>query len=310
MKASIQVVAIGIAGGILLCCVASGAAAAPRHFAIPAWRSMELHVKGSHGFGLTLSASSSQVYVTVRGHHANNIYMLRGQVGGKEIKARFGRLGRVAMRFRTGRKARVVPGPDGNCAGGDEVIERGSFTGTLNFRGEQGYTMVRAARATGRVVRTGRIICRAEGGGEGSSGPHWLRLDATSKNGNVFFSANKITSKAHPELDSAFFDASIFEFHPRGMSVVRTLEAGADLAAFKAEKSDGQTATASVEPPAPFHGTAVYRQVGGDSSWTGNLTAVFPGRGEVRLAGPGFCTGLPSQPSKCTSSAFQVSFSG
>ena len=273
---------------------------------------MELHARGSHGFGVSISGSSSQVYLTVRGHHASNMYMVRGQVGDEEIKAGFGRLGRVAMRFREGRKARVVPGSDGNCKGGGEIIERGSFIGTLNFRGEQGYSTVHTARATGRVVRIGRLVCGTEkgGGGEGSSGLHWLWLDARSKNGTVSFSANKITSQVHPKLDGAFFDASIFELRPRGMSVVRTLDTQADPAAFTAEKSDGHIAAASVAPPAPFRGTAAYQPTEGATSWTGTLTGVFPGRGEVRLAGPEFCVDFLSQPRKCGLGTSQLTLVG
>lgn len=273
---------------------------------------MELHAKGSHGFGVSISGSTSQVYLSVRGHHASNTYLVRGQVGEEEIKARFGRLGRVAMRFREGHKARVVPGSDGNCKGGGEMIETGSFIGTLNFRGEQGYSTVHAARATGRVVRIGRLVCGAEkeGSGEGSSGLRWLRLDATSKSGTVSFSANKITSQVHPKLDSAFFDASIFEFRPGGMSVIRTLDAQTDAAAFEAEKSDGHIATASVTPPAPFHGTAAYRRAEGATSWTGTLTGVFPGRGQVSLAGPDFCVDFLSQPSKCAFGTSQLTSVG
>jgi YVTN family beta-propeller protein len=310
MKASIRAVAIGVVGGILLSCAATGAMAAPGHFAMPASRSMELHVKGSHGFGITLFGNSGQVYLTIRGHHASNVYLLRGRVGEKEIKARFGRLGRVSMRFRPGHKAQVVPGSDGGCKGGDQIIERGSFTGTLNFTGEQGYTTVSAARATGKVVSTGRLVCKASGEGEGPSEAHWMQLEAASKNGNVSFSASKIASKAHSKLDSAFFYASIVEFHFKGMSVIRTLDAQADPAVFKAEKFHGHIATASVEPPAPFHGAAVYRRAEGATSWTGNLTGVFPGRGEVRLAGPEFCAGSPFPPAKCASGAIQVAFSG
>lgn len=286
------------------------AIAAPGDFVIPASRSVELHAKGSNGFGLTVSASSNQVYLTVRGHHANNVYMLRGQIGGKEIKARFGRLGRVAMRFRTVHKARLVPEPNGNCAGGGEVIERGSFFGVLSFRGEQGYTTARTARAAGRMIRTGRLVCENGVDEGGASGPHWLTFDATSKSGNVSFSASKLTSKSHPELDGAFFSASIFEVHPNGMSVIRALGTETDAAFFKVEKSGGRIAAASAAPPAPFSGSAVYRVVDGAPSWTGTLSGFFPGRGEVSLAGPKFCAGFPSPPAECASGAFQVAFSG
>lgn len=271
---------------------------------------MELHAKGSGGFGINVSGSSSEVYMTVRGHHASNIYMVRGRVGDKEINARFGHLGRVSMRFRVGHKARVRE-PDGNCKGGGEVIERGSFIGTLNFRGEQGYTTVRTVHAAGRVVKSQRFVCEAEGEEEGGApGPHWLLFDAISKNGHVSFRASKITSKALPELDTTFFNASIFETHPKGMSVIRTLDAQVDASAFKAGQSHGHIATASATPPGPFRGTAAYQRQGSTSSWTGTLTGIFPGRGEIRLAGPRFCAGFPFPPPKCAPSGSRFVFFG
>jgi hypothetical protein len=224
IRASIRTGAIAIGGLIFFLVSTSEATAMPNHFAIPASRSMELQAKGSHGFGITVSGISNQVYLTVRGHHANNTYMVRGRFRENEIKALFGRLGRISMRFRAGHKARVVPVSDGNCKGAGEVIERGSFIGTLNFRGEQGYTTVRTARAAGRVVRSGRLVCEAGPEQGGAPGPHWLLFSASSKNGRVSFGASKVTSKAHPELDFAFFNATIVELHPRGMSVIRTLD--------------------------------------------------------------------------------------
>jgi hypothetical protein len=232
--------------------------------------------------------------------------MVRGWIGEKVVEARFGRLGRVSMRFR-GYKARVEPEPGGNCKGGGEVVERGSFTGTLSFRGEQGYTTVRTARAAGRVVRSRRLVCEAGPEEEGPLGAHWLLFDAISKNGHVSFGAGKITSKAYPELDGAFFHANIFEFS-RGMSVVRSLDAQADPAAFKVGQSQGHIATASVTPPAPFSGSAAYQRAAGVSSWTGTLAAVFPGRGEVSLAGPEFCAGFPFPPPECVSPGGKATF--
>ena len=192
-------------------------------------------------------------------------------------------------------KAQVVPESDGNCKGGGEVIERGSFIGVLRFRGEQGYTVVRTVRAGGRVVMSRRLVCKSGEEEKGPLGPNWLLFDAISGNGKVSFGAGKITSKSNPELDGVFFYANIFEFS-RGMSVVRTLNAQADSAAFEVVKSQGHIATASVSPPAPFSGSAVYQRAAGASSWTGTLAAVFPGRGEVRLAGPEFCVGFPFPP--------------
>jgi hypothetical protein len=47
--------------------------------------------------------------------------------------------------------------------------------------------------------------------------------------------------------------------------------------------------SATVEPPAPFSGSASFeRATKGRKTWTGDLSASFPGRAGVPLAGPKF----------------------
>jgi hypothetical protein len=49
--------------------------------------------------------------------------------------------------------------------------------------------------------------------------------------------------------------------------------------------------SATIEPPAPFSGSATYLSSPEypSGSWTGSLAGDFPGVGMVSLAGPEFC---------------------
>ncbi len=57
--------------------------------------------------------------------------------------------------------------------------------------------------------------------------------------------------------------------------------------------SDPRVSFGTVTPPKPFAGTATLRRgPDGRRSWTGDLTATFPGEAPVSLVGPQFHTSL------------------
>jgi hypothetical protein len=57
--------------------------------------------------------------------------------------------------------------------------------------------------------------------------------------------------------------------------------------------SDPRVSYGTVRPPAPFRGSATLsRGPHGTRSWTGTLTATFPGEAPVSLVGPQFHTSL------------------
>jgi hypothetical protein len=57
IKAFIRAGAIGLGGLVFLFGVSIKATAMPGHFVVPASRSVELHAKGSHGFGVNVSGN-------------------------------------------------------------------------------------------------------------------------------------------------------------------------------------------------------------------------------------------------------------
>ena len=65
------------------------------------------------------------------------------------------------------------------------------------------------------------------------------------------------------------------------MTIYRSARATASRDTFEVTPLGSNPVTATVEPPAPFSGTALYeKKPGGETSWSGDLAVELPGRGE------------------------------
>ncbi len=276
--------------------LAPGSAVAKRgYFTIDPSSRTQVQLHGSNGYGISLSANGGFVSLSTQGHHATVEYAARGAAGNGKIKARFGSLGRVALRFHPRGRARLFKEPKGNCSGGDSLVQAGVFVGKLDFEGEQGYTRIHANRVKGTVTHTKRQICKTSGGEDGGgaalSSLKWTLLSATADENKVSFNAFKTEFKSKPGLNGASFSATIIESIQRGFAVFRSIQATAGLTAFSDVSSHGRVDEATVTPPAPFSGSATYRRAVAKRSetWLGSLAGDFPGLGTVSLAGPEFC---------------------
>lgn len=292
----------GIIGKILvvilvLASLVPAAAVAKRgYFAIDSSSNMQAHLRGSGGYGISLSANDGSVSLSVQGHHATVQYDARGAADQGKIKVRFGSLGRVALRFHPRGKAHLRKESEADCKGGDTLIQPGVFVGKLDFEGEQGYTKIHANRVKGTVTHTKRQVCKESGGGGGKEGPFSsLKLtivNATASESATSFNAFGFESKSKPGLGGSAFSATIMESPQPGFSVFRSIQSMAkDPTAFNVVMSHGHVDEATVTPPAPFSGNATYRRAVAKESetWAGTLAGDFPGLGTVSLAGPKFC---------------------
>jgi hypothetical protein len=220
-------------------------------------------------------------------------YYAGAKIGAGTIAARLGRLGTLDLRFTPD----LGEGPLG--CGGEEGWQRGSFRGTIEFRGEHHYAHIDAHGAHGWFYTRPRRGC-ADG-----SRPRAFLVGSRA-------TASRTTPIAETgaRLDGwtgSTFPARFFYFiggdGDRGAQVV--------FSAFRAEQREGMkvergaqvrggartfewdlgTGTARVEPPAPFSGRASYRPgPGGQPSWTGSLRAPVLGGTPIRLTGPAFAT--------------------
>lgn len=256
-------------------------------------------LKGTGGYSLTFIGKGRAVgLLAVKDSGAVASYETRGRVTPAGIRARFGRLGRVAVEFRpTGRVLHLRP-PRG-CRGGVRKAFGGVFAGTIRFRGEQGYTRGGAGRARGLMEVGPTWRCKnpqnARGRAAGPSLPELgtigTTLGATSTRGRLAFGAAAVKRSGKPS--EALFSVSSTE-RRGGMAIERAAVAFGPKRTFVLDTGLG---TATVSPPPPFRGSATLTPApDGTTHWTGSLEVDLPGRRGVPLATPSFTASL-SQPS-------------
>jgi hypothetical protein len=206
-------------------------------------------------------------------------------------EADLGPFGRVAVAFEPSGAQRVAhldqQGKTTGCVFPRRIVRRlGTFTGTIEFRGENGYASVEATSAPGSLGTSPFRNCstrRPKASPEtvtGQAGPDAF-LNASDRDGLSFFA-----STLGPGVS---FHAVSAEALPGGIGVVRTAQATATGAAFDL---DSERHSVTLRPPAPFSGQATFRSSSAAApSWSGSLTAAFPGM-TVPLVGPPFHTQL------------------
>jgi len=240
-------------------------------------------LSASNGYSLTVASfhkpdtERGEVLVLAGTRGAAVLYFARATVTDTSIEADLGQVGRIDVNFEPTGEPRMERA---QCGGRPVAVDSGRYVGTVEFHGEQGYSEAHATSVRGDAKFTLSLVCgggpRSEGVGGHSPG---ALLTAHGQTTNFHFEARK-----NSPTRVARFSASIDE--RRGsLGITRGISAEAGPAAFDYDVSAG---TATVSPPVPFDGEAVYRRGPGKStSWHGDLTVDFPGRADVRLATPG-----------------------
>ncbi len=287
--ASLAIAALSV---LVLGMVPNASAGGPYPGALAAMSSRSVAIKGlqdsfhlaaSNGYTVTVygapnQGSSASVSLTASHPHGTATYLADSSKAATatstEIKASFDRYGTVNVKFHPQRTKTASP-PAG-CTGKKAKEETGVWKGTITFKGESGYTSVNAGSAKGRVIwpdwrctDTGKpsTILSAYEPPPGGIGPAPLEFTAIK-----------------PDASStARFTASTFEYNfgsGGGVAIMRSAFVNAP-ATSTFTFNQGLTA-ATAKPPAPFSGSGQYSQ----GKWSGALTANFPGRSHVSLAGP------------------------
>jgi hypothetical protein len=218
-------------------------------------------------------------------------YSVRGRVTDERIEGRFGSRGSVSVRFEPEGPPDTERFPS-NCKGNPSTWQEGRFTGTIRFEGENGFARGRATTAKGFVIRSPRAVCKRRSGNRNrtaSATPPGISLSAVSSRypRAPWFSAFEEESsrpRAPFPYEDAEYNASTTEKRG-GMTIYRSANATASRDTFEVAPLGGSPITATVEPPAPFSGTAIYeKKPGGEVSWSGDLAVELPGRGKAPLA--------------------------
>ena len=263
------------------------------------------------GFGIQGRAGlgSDRVRLLLARHGKVAYYNVKARVGAGTVRARFGGLGTVDLRFVPGRGEGEV-----GC-GDSEGRQEGAFVGRIVFRGEHDYADVDARRAQGWFQTYPSSACGrgkqgaatasgvgAAGAGQGPArassvgpSPSPMRASASAPIAETGARIEGRTSSRFPyrwiyiSTDNGhdgvrnLFDGFSVE-RREGMRIERGAQVYGGAASFEWNLAAG---TARVEPPAPFSGRAFYREdADGRPSWTGSLEVPILGGAPLRLTGP------------------------
>jgi hypothetical protein len=271
-----RVGAVAVALLLLLSC-ASAATAAEKPKRFPLIGGFEL--PAGKGYTVTVFVAGKVALIQAHAGRVSAEYAVAGRRAKGRFAARFGRLGRLALEFEpASRRAR--------CA----FEQRGTYRGTIRFRGERGYTEVEASLARGSGLLVPPADCLASAAAAPRSPTLTTHLHAIAARGDGAISLSVLGLAG---FGRHFLIGSREERRGK-MTIARhafTPIGGGN--AFVSSGPGKHPAFACLKPPKPFAGSAVFEETGESAaSWTGNLSAWLPGAGRVRLAGPRFSSSL------------------
>jgi len=220
----------------------------------------------------------------------------RGDLEQGVVRARFGSLGRVDLRFRPGGRVNRDD-PQSGCEGGMETARFGSFVGRLRFRGSGNYFHVSSSKGKAFVAHSPRLRCEA-GQAEGVTGGS-LRgyvtpsplisdndsialLDASGHRHGRQVRISAVHEEGSPP--GAEIQLGIAESR-HGMAIGHGIYFEGARGTLLTSLPGAHPATATLSPPAPFFGKGVYSEE--NQSWSGSLGVKVAGL-KVPLTGPGF----------------------
>lgn len=245
-------------------------------------------LQGTRGYQLTamvLSTGSSGIlilYVEKKGEAAE--YVVHGEVTTEGADFELGGLGAVDVTLRkTGRMETAHP-----ACGKSFTVEAEEYVGTIEFHGEEGFTEVAATSTPLRFKPLANIVCPGFSVGEtsGGVGPG-VKLTVAQKDGP------SLELERNHDGARVYYGARIKE-KVGAITIQRAVSGHLASGSLHADPSLGHAIFAA---GSPFSGRATYtgihapdliRARPGKGIWRGSLKVAFPGRANVRLAGPGF----------------------
>jgi hypothetical protein len=281
-----------VCGGFVVLLVAAGIAPAPALGSTSvAFKASSLQqplpaaggfrVKAGNGYSLVVLGVSARgghpasVEIVVSGRHRGVVYSAPATVTETSIQANLGELGEISVAFHpSGRPTTVRP----KCGGSPVSFDSGSYEGTIDFHGEEGYTEVDATSAPGNLDFWLDALCLGIGGG---SGP--LLPGAELHIRNPQLGPEFTVVKNRPDAP-ARVEVGVSEYRD-GISIERFTALLMPTGSFK---YDPRLQVATLDPPLPFAGSGRFdRSKKASKRWSGDLTIDMPGREGVPLTGSG-----------------------
>lgn len=244
-------------------------------------------LEGTHGYSILVLATSQRgfrhgevlAFADRKGEGA--VYIAPAMVTEGTIEARLRGVGTISVQFEPrGERKRERA----RCEGGGTIdYQPGYWVGTVEFRGEEGFTRAEATRTPALVDPFSEIGCRtvvsAEESGHGLPGARLVARSAMGRR-TTFLQANANRPDGRLKLD-----ATIEERKPR-LTITRLVERrypGGDF------RFNPRLRSAVLRPAAPFSGVGVFRRDARPRNrWTGSLSVDFPGHASVALTGSSF----------------------
>jgi hypothetical protein len=267
----------------------------------PGTKGWRLHV----GAVLGLKPQVQQLGAQAVGHQGQSVtYNVRHAYTAPDgtIRETLPGVGRVAVRFEPKKEMKLEFTAQPGCTSDGISIERsGWFTGTIEFHGEGGYTDISRRRAYGQIMEVPREVCRNRKSGRRAGGSSadqdetvLLTAGRPEGHGQLMFDASPLgrLGSIGPTVE---FDAS-YTHSRQGMFITANTRVRGGVKDFSLTEVAGSPSEATVAPPAPFTGSAIFSlESPKKASWTGDLGVEIPTLGIVSLAGPDFWSALCSE---------------
>lgn len=276
------------------------AVAKPGYYVSPESDLVIAYLSGSNGYHVIIAAFGPRYVALLATRRGSSVsYFVRAPFHGKRIDARFGKLGRISVRFEPDGPPEAESEPAGpGCKGRHRsTSQAGRFVGTIRFRGERGFTTVRQSAVKATVFHSPRVVCKRPPEGkvsEPEADDKATSISAVTR-GNPegpAFTAYAVPAGGGFDADGPNFSASVTDQRP-SMTVTHSTSAGGGPDTFAVTPLGAVPATATVVPPFPFEGSATLtKSPGGATTWLGDLKVELPGLGTVALAGPSFAARL------------------
>lgn len=316
-----------LAAAVLIGLAAPTGAAAAKTEHRPANTSAAFFGKGANGFVVYLFAFDRGVGFTAakavgdEGEQTVNYLDFRRKRSDALDRGRLdvevGRLGHFRGHFVvTKTKTQKL---ESGCTGDPTVQEEGHFVGSFVFHGERGYTSLHATREQGVITRQGATDCpvpteprnhrhggkRAEEVAEKAAEEDEYRVVAADPKAHILFQASREQAPPGPgNRATTVFRATARTGKAGPFEVTHSatlFDTHGAAASFLTPNEAEPLAEATLEPPAPFSGSATFQlETPKTASWTGDLAVELPGLGKLPLTGKELYAGACRGRTNCT----------
>jgi hypothetical protein len=243
---------------------------------VPGGETFLFQLPSSRGFRLFVVARGNGILeMTAASRNGVVLYQAQGLVRGNDVAANVGHVGRISVEFTGAGPSRSFNEP--GCLGRASRIQAGWFVGRVAFRGEEGFSSALATRVRGWRVRSYPNVCQ-DGPSEGTDSVSVVEIGSRAPHGN-----GTVEFAGRAQAEGGQLEAMLVEVRNR-VRITRFVRASIPAAALQAGSEDESIVSLN-SVPGPFYGSADLKIVDGVLAWRGNLTAAFPGRAVVHLAG-------------------------